>query len=50
MLRQLNLHFHKKLIEALNVRAGRENTSVNAWAESIDVDGCGCLLMKSMSR
>ncbi len=31
MLSQLNLRFHKKLIEALKVRAGRENTSVNAW-------------------
>lgn len=29
MLSQLNLRFHKKLIEALKVRAGRENTSVN---------------------
>ncbi|HBQ5109310.1 TPA: transcriptional regulator [Klebsiella pneumoniae] len=33
MLSQLNLRFHKKLIEALKVRAGRENTSVNALAE-----------------
>ncbi|ELY6169749.1 transcriptional regulator [Cronobacter sakazakii] len=33
MLSQLNLRFHKKLIEALKARAGRENTSVNALAE-----------------
>lgn len=33
MLSQLNLRFHKKLIDALKVRAGRENTSVNALAE-----------------
>lgn len=33
MLSQLNLRFHKKLIEALKIRAGRENTSVNALAE-----------------
>lgn len=33
MLSQLNLRFHKKLIEALKMRAGRENTSVNALAE-----------------
>ncbi|MEL5743795.1 transcriptional regulator, partial [Escherichia coli] len=33
MLSQLNLRFHKKLIEALKTRAGRENTSVNALAE-----------------
>ena len=33
MLSQLNLRFHNKLIEALKVRAGRENTSVNALAE-----------------
>lgn len=33
MLSQLNLRFQKKLIEALKVRAGRENTSVNALAE-----------------
>lgn len=33
MLSQLNLRFHKKLIEALKVRAGHENTSVNALAE-----------------
>lgn len=33
MLSQLNLRFHKKLIEALKVRAGRENTSANALAE-----------------
>ncbi len=33
MLSQLNLRFPKKLIEALKVRAGRENTSVNALAE-----------------
>ncbi len=26
MLSQLNLRFHKKLIEALKTRAGRENT------------------------
>lgn len=33
MLSQLNLRFHKKMIEALKTRAGRENTSVNALAE-----------------
>lgn len=33
MLSQLNLRFHKKLIDALKVRAGRENTSVNALTE-----------------
>lgn len=33
MLSQLNLRFHKKLSEALKMRAGRENTSVNALAE-----------------
>lgn len=30
MLSQLNLRFHKKLIEALKVRAGRENTGTVA--------------------
>jgi len=39
MLSQLNLRFHKKLIEALKVRAGRENTSVNALAERFLDDG-----------
>ena len=39
MLSQLNLRFHKKLIEALKVRAGRENTSVNALAERFLNDG-----------
>lgn len=34
MLSQLNLRFHKKLIEALKTRAGRENTSVNALANA----------------
>ncbi|MXV05448.1 hypothetical protein [Enterobacter sp. ABFQC] len=33
MLSQLTLRFHKKLIEALKFRAGRENTSVNALSE-----------------
>ncbi|KLF28688.1 transcriptional regulator [Klebsiella aerogenes] len=33
MLSQLNLRFHKKLIESLKTRAGYENTSVNALAE-----------------
>ncbi len=33
MLSQLTLRFHKKLIEALKIRAGHENTSVNALAE-----------------
>ncbi|EGH7463795.1 transcriptional repressor pifC, partial [Salmonella enterica subsp. enterica serovar Infantis] len=28
MLSQLTLRFHKKLIEALKIRAGHENTSV----------------------
>lgn len=32
-LSQLNQRFHKKLIEALKVRAGRENISVTALAE-----------------
>ncbi|ELS2120961.1 hypothetical protein QPQ57_003912 [Salmonella enterica subsp. enterica serovar Infantis] len=32
MLSQLTLRFHKKLIEALKIRAGHENTSVNALA------------------
>lgn len=35
MLSQLNLRFPKKLIEALKVRAGRENTSINALTESV---------------
>lgn len=39
MLSQLNLRFHKKLIEALKMRAGRENTSVNALAERFLDDG-----------
>ena len=39
MLSQLNLRFHKKLIEALKVRAGRENTMVNALAERFLDDG-----------
>jgi len=39
MLNQLTLRFHKKLIEALKVRAGRENTSVNALAERFLDDG-----------
>ncbi|MBW4217864.1 transcriptional regulator [Enterobacter cloacae subsp. cloacae] len=39
MLSQLNLRFHKKLIEALKARAGRENTSVNALAERFLDDG-----------
>lgn len=39
MLSQLNLRFHKKLIEALKVRAGHENTSVNALAERFLDDG-----------
>ena len=39
MLSQLNLRFHKKLIEAMKVRAGRENTSVNALAERFLDDG-----------
>jgi hypothetical protein len=39
MLSQLTLRFHKKLIEALKVRAGRENTSVNALAERFLDDG-----------
>ncbi|MBN0459206.1 transcriptional repressor PifC, partial [Pseudomonas aeruginosa] len=39
MLSQLNLRFHKKLIEALKTRAGRENTSVNALAERFIDDG-----------
>lgn len=33
MLSQLNLRFHKKLIEVLKIRACHENTSVNALAE-----------------
>ena len=33
MLSQLTLRIHKKLIEALKIRAGHENTSVNALAE-----------------
>ena len=39
MLSQLTLRFHKKLIEALKVRAGRENTSVNSLAERFLDDG-----------
>ncbi|WP_369064353.1 transcriptional repressor PifC [Enterobacter sp. MALB-1] len=39
MLSQLNLRFHKKLIDALKTRAGRENTSVNALAERFLDDG-----------
>lgn len=39
MLSQLNLRFHKKLIEALKARAGHENTSVNALAERFLDDG-----------
>jgi len=39
MLSQLNLRFHKKLIEALKTRAGSENTSVNALAERFLDDG-----------
>lgn len=39
MLSQLNLRFHKKLLEALKVRAGRENTSVNPLAERFLDDG-----------
>lgn len=39
MLSQLTLRFHKKLIEALKVRAGHENTSVNALAERFLDDG-----------
>lgn len=39
MLSQLNMRFHKKLIEALKVRAGHENTSVNALAERFLDDG-----------
>ena len=39
MLSQLNLRFHKKLIEALKTRAGYENTSVNALAERFLDDG-----------
>lgn len=39
MLSQLNLRFHKKLIEALKMRAGREKTSVNALAERFLDDG-----------
>lgn len=39
MLSQLNLRFHKKLIEALKVRAGQENTSVNSLAERFLDDG-----------
>lgn len=35
MLSQLNLRFPKKLIEALKVRAGCENTSINALTESV---------------
>lgn len=33
MQSQLTLRFHKKLIEALKIRAGHENTSVNALVE-----------------
>lgn len=36
MATQLTLRFHKKLIEALKVRAGRENTSVNVLAASLE--------------
>lgn len=39
MISQLNLRFHKKLIDALKTRAGRENTSVNALAERYLDDG-----------
>ncbi|WP_259568061.1 transcriptional repressor PifC [Enterobacter sichuanensis] len=39
MLSQLNLRFHKKLIDALKTRAGCENTSVNALAERFLDDG-----------
>lgn len=39
MLSQLTLRFHKKLIEALKIRAGHENTSVNALAERFLDDG-----------
>lgn len=35
----LTLHFHKKLIEALKIRAGHENTSVNALAARFLDDG-----------
>jgi len=39
MLSQLTLRFHKKLSEALKVRADRENTSLNALAERFLYDG-----------
>jgi hypothetical protein len=39
MLSQLTLRFHKKLIEALKIRADHENTSVNALAERFLDDG-----------
>lgn len=39
MLSQLTLRFHKKLIEALKIRAGHENTSVNALAARFLDDG-----------
>ncbi|NYA15560.1 transcriptional regulator [Serratia fonticola] len=39
MLSQLNLRFHKKLIEALKVRASQEDTSVNSLAERFLDDG-----------
>lgn len=39
MLSQLTLRFHKKLIEALKVRAGSENTLLNALAERFLDDG-----------
>lgn len=32
MFIQFNLRFHKKLLEALKMRASRENTPVNALA------------------
>ncbi len=32
MLSQLTLRIHKEVFEVLNLRAGRENTSVNALA------------------
>lgn len=50
MLSQLNLRFHKKLIEALKVRAGRENTSVNALAERFLDDGLKSCRFRSACR
>lgn len=34
ILSQLNLRFYKKLVDALKMQAGRENTSVNALANA----------------